>query len=845
MLRYLHLSKKTIKLLMLVLVVSGGIALPFFAKEITAGFYRVKGKVLEKQEKVDEAIVAYRQSIEVKSDNVQVYWDLGRVLTQKKNYDEAHKVYRQSIDVIPDNVSAYMRLANELQQTVLGPHSHELLAVFQKAIEIEPNHAEAYVGLGRTFNAISHLDVNVNERIKAIPQAIEAFKKAIKIEPKLPDAYAGLALALTRDGKLDAAIANYQKAIKYAPERSWYYFEIAEIFREKGKLNQAIKGYKKSIEISKNYSYYKIFESYMGLGDSLKQKGELDEAIEAYRNAIENMKISFISDYFYGKVYMEIGNIYYQQGKLDEANASYQEVLESGKIYPGIYNELGKALASKGELEKAIKNFQKAIDIKPTAYSYSLLANTLFEQEKLEEAIAQFRNAIQIEPQNSYAYNSIGNILKKQGKLEAALNHYQKAIEADKNNFYAYHNIGDVRYQQDKLEEALAAYQKAIEINPDSIHFYWELLPILDKHGKIDEVINLWKKAVEISFNHADKYLLFCHYYDHDGKKLTCYCSDNKRDAYSNFGDYLTAKERLSDAVEIYKQLIEIDPENKSSYQQLCYVLQAQGKLSEAIAQCQKSLAIDPNYWNAKFLLKEAERMLANEQHSKLFEGAENLPTQEEEPLVNLKRSIVKIIHKSPPSWGWGTGWVVKREGSKAWIVTNSHVVTQNNQEVEEKIEVEFYSQPPAGKYRQRQLAKVVNKTSAKDALDLALLEVNNIPEDIQPLPMSDEDVVIPTFVRSIGHPRRGNWKVFVGEYIREIDQKLMFSSYSAPGMSGSPVLTADNQVVGVLAKYQKECSGLTCALNVPLWTFENEAGSSLALPIKSVKERLASWGIE
>ena len=42
-----------------------------------------------------------------------------------------------------------------------------------------------------------------------------------------------------------------------------------------------------------------------------------------------------------------------------------------------------------------------------------------------------------------------------------------------------------------------------------------------------------------------------------------------------------------------------------------------------------------------------------------------------------------------------------------------------------------------------------------------------------------------------------------------------------------------------------QECDGLTCALNVPLWQFEDKAGSSLALPIKSVKKQLASWGIE
>jgi len=51
-----------------------------------------------------------------------------------------------------------------------------------------------------------------------------------------------------------------------------------------------------------------------------------------------------------------------------------------------IYTELGKALADKGELEEAIENFQKAIDLEPSAYSYNMLGYALFKHDKLEVA---------------------------------------------------------------------------------------------------------------------------------------------------------------------------------------------------------------------------------------------------------------------------------------------------------------------------------------------------------------------------------------------------------------------------------------------------------------------------
>jgi superkiller protein 3 len=54
-----------------------------------------------------------------------------------------------------------------------------------------------------------------------------------------------------------------------------------------------------------------------------------------------------------------------------------------------------------------------------------------------------------------------------------------------------------------------------------------------------------------------------------------------------------------------------------------------------------------------------------------------------------------------------------------------------------ENIQVEFFSSPPAGKVRMRRNAKLFQKTPT-DELDLAVLEVSGkLPEDIQPLSMS------------------------------------------------------------------------------------------------------------
>jgi len=145
---------------------------------------------------------------------------------------------------------------------------------------------------------------------------------------------------------------------------------------------------------------------------------------------------------------------------------------------------------------------------------------------------------------------------------------------------------------------------------------------------------------------------------------------------------------------------------------------------------------------------------------------------------------------------------VVKRQGNKAWVVTNRHVATaeKNIPQSALKIEVEFYSEPYSGEVRKRKPAKIAKITAASDKLDLALLEVTDIPKDIQPLARSSASIALNAPIRIIGYPyTTDDSTVTPGEVINKTDRELKMSAISAPGNSGSPVLDQQNRVVGVV----------------------------------------------
>jgi Flp pilus assembly protein TadD len=182
----------------------------------------------------------------------------------------------------------------------------EAMVEYQKAIALNPRHADAHIGLGAILcddkrnyqgailefrkalalkpkDATAHSFVgNALYNLHRLDEAIAEFQKAILLDPQYANPHNGLGSALRAQGKLDEAITEYQKAIALDPKDAMAYYNLGNVLGSQGKLVETEVACRKAIALKPDYA-----EAYCILGSALKDQGRFEEARDALRHGHE------------------------------------------------------------------------------------------------------------------------------------------------------------------------------------------------------------------------------------------------------------------------------------------------------------------------------------------------------------------------------------------------------------------------------------------------------------------------------------------------------------------------------------------------------------------------------
>lgn len=246
-------------------------------------------------------------------------------------------------------------------------------------------------------------------------------KRAIRIDSTVASYYVALADVYFAENKTRQTKEVLERTVVKFPESTEALMKLSELFFIVKQYKEAIENINKALKINENIAkaYYLKGSIYRESGDTTKAISSLETAVEQdnrFADAYYDLGVIYAArknpiafDYYANAMRVDPGyndalyakaKLLQDLGKYDEAITAYAALLSKDKNYAQAYYNTGAIyLDVKGDHEKAVENFNKALELNdkwPAAYfargySYAKLGNKI-------NATADYKKCLSLDP---------------------------------------------------------------------------------------------------------------------------------------------------------------------------------------------------------------------------------------------------------------------------------------------------------------------------------------------------------------------------------------------------------------------------------------------------------------
>ncbi len=169
------------------------------------------------------------------------------------------------------------------------------------------------------------------------------------------------------------------------------------------------------------------------------------------------------------------------------------------------YHNLGVAYATKGETDKAIGEYRKALSISPGyADAHYNLALALESKGRLADAADEYNRCLAINTRDTYARYRLALALQNMGEFNEALSEYHRVVALDDGNINAHYNLGTIYSQLGDIQKAIEEYRKTLSLNDDYIPAHNNLGVALAKTGQLDDAVREFQAVLAKDATNAE-----------------------------------------------------------------------------------------------------------------------------------------------------------------------------------------------------------------------------------------------------------------------------------------------------------------------------------------------------
>jgi serine/threonine-protein kinase len=212
------------------------------------------------------------------------------------------------------------------------------LFYFQQAIEYDASYAPSYAGLADCYALLGTAPYTAMPPSEAFPKAKANAQKALELDPDLAEAHVSLGYtALVYDWNYPESEKEFRKALALRPDYATAHQYFAYYLTAMGDVNQAIVERKRALSIEPKSPLLNT-----AVGEAYYQARRFKDSIEPNQQALA-------IDPHYADAIINIGRAYEQMGMYPQAQQAYQSIFAFAPHEPVLLALLGHLYAVTGQ----------------------------------------------------------------------------------------------------------------------------------------------------------------------------------------------------------------------------------------------------------------------------------------------------------------------------------------------------------------------------------------------------------------------------------------------------------------------------------------------------------------
>jgi tetratricopeptide (TPR) repeat protein len=191
---------------------------------------------------------------------------------------------------------------------------------------------------------------------------------------------------------------------------------------------------------------------------------------------------------------------------LTEAIPFFTEQIRRNPNYANAYNLRAVAFEQMGEFEKALKDYDRAIELHPKEVVWFFNRGQAYHIKKVyKEAISDYSKAIELDPEHAWAYYNRGLAYYDSKAYGNAVSDYSRAIELDAKHSWALNNLAlilaacpDAKYRDG--EKAVEYARKACDLSGHkAANHVATLAAAYAEVGQFKQAVGWMQKALDLA----------------------------------------------------------------------------------------------------------------------------------------------------------------------------------------------------------------------------------------------------------------------------------------------------------------------------------------------------------